>query len=139
MKTKAERDIEKAVKLLEKNGYTVTPPSSPVLLTDRELSEKKLQPRKDALVAQMLPYQDRYSKDMLNQFFLYWTEPNKSLTKMRFEMEKVWDISRRLATWYRNNNKHNGTDFKEQQRQQRIRESAELFARYAGSSAGDNK
>ncbi len=43
-----------------------------------------------------------YPKEMLNEFILYWTEPNKSKTKMRYELEKTWDTSRRLATWARN-------------------------------------
>tara|TARA_R110002020_G_scaffold92899_2_gene224463 strand:- start:15108 stop:15881 length:774 start_codon:yes stop_codon:yes gene_type:complete len=32
-------------------------------------------------------------------FIDYWTEPNKSQTKMRFEMEKTWDLKRRLSRW----------------------------------------
>ena len=39
---------------------------------------------------------------MIDEFIAYWTEPNRSKTKMRYEMEKTWDISRRLNTWYRN-------------------------------------
>jgi hypothetical protein len=36
---------------------------------------------------------------MLNKFCSYWTEKNKSGTKMRFELERVFEISKRLATW----------------------------------------
>tara|TARA_R100000655_G_scaffold4623_3_gene14947 strand:+ start:1013 stop:1774 length:762 start_codon:yes stop_codon:yes gene_type:complete len=32
-------------------------------------------------------------------FVDYWTEANKSGTKMRFEMEKTWDLKRRLSRW----------------------------------------
>ncbi len=35
-------------------------------------------------------------------FIDYWTEPNKSGTKMRFEMEKTWDLKRRLSRWSSN-------------------------------------
>ena len=38
-----------------------------------------------------------------NEFIEYWTEPNKSGTKMRFEMEKTWDLKRRLSRWGSNN------------------------------------
>lgn len=48
------------------------------------------------------PYLQKYGKDMLNDFYRYWTEPNKSKTKFRQEMEKTWDLSRRLETWSRN-------------------------------------
>lgn len=33
------------------------------------------------------------------EFFDYWTEPNKSGTKMKFEMEKTWHTGRRIARW----------------------------------------
>jgi hypothetical protein len=42
---------------------------------------------------------DTYPKEMLRKFFDYWTELNKSQTKMRFEMEKTWELSKRLRTW----------------------------------------
>jgi len=57
-------------------------------------------------VAKHLP---NYSKEMLRSFYDYWTEMNQGGRKMRFEMQKVFDISKRLATWHRNeNNKFNG-------------------------------
>lgn len=40
-----------------------------------------------------------YPDTMKKEFFDYWTEPNKSKTKMRFELEKTWDLNRRLNTW----------------------------------------
>ena len=36
------------------------------------------------------------------EFFFYWTEPNPSNTKMRFELEKTWDTKRRLMRWMKN-------------------------------------
>lgn len=51
-------------------------------------------------------YQNTYSIEMLKAFFIYWSEPNKTKSKMRFEMEKTWDTKRRLITWFeRNKNK----------------------------------
>jgi len=44
-----------------------------------------------------------YGKEMLREFFDYWTEMNEGGKKMRFEMQKVFDISRRLKTWDKNN------------------------------------
>lgn len=40
-----------------------------------------------------------FPKDLLEEFFEYWTEPNKSNTKMRFELEKTWHLHRRLKRW----------------------------------------
>jgi hypothetical protein len=40
-----------------------------------------------------------YPDTMREKFIRYWTEPNKSKTKMRFQLEKTWDTKRRLETW----------------------------------------
>lgn len=40
-----------------------------------------------------------YGIPMLREFSAYWCEPNKSGTKFRQELEKTWDLSRRLKTW----------------------------------------
>ena len=56
-------------------------------------------------------YKKKYGKDMLNEFYSYWTEPNKSNTKIRIEEEKYFDVSRRLSTWNKNNfSKNNKED-----------------------------
>lgn len=47
----------------------------------------------------LMPFLSEYGKEMITEFYNYWTEPNQSKTKMRFEMEKTWDTARRLETW----------------------------------------
>jgi hypothetical protein len=42
---------------------------------------------------------EQYPQEMLTKFCDYWTELNKSKTKMRYEGEKFFDIKRRLNTW----------------------------------------
>ena len=42
-----------------------------------------------------------------NDFLLYWTELNRSGTKMRFELQKTWETKRRLQTWLKNSKKFN--------------------------------
>lgn len=44
-------------------------------------------------------YATDYPDSMKRAFCLYWTEPNLSRTKLRYQMEKTWDTARRLATW----------------------------------------
>jgi hypothetical protein len=48
------------------------------------------------------PFKKDYDVKMLKSFFDYWTEPNKSNTRMRFELQQTWSISRRLETWAKN-------------------------------------
>lgn len=46
-------------------------------------------------------------KETREQFVLYWSEENKSKTKMRFELEKTWDTYKRLYRWINNTKKWN--------------------------------
>lgn len=41
--------------------------------------------------------------EMRQEFIEYWTEPNKSGSKMKFELEPTWDLTRRLQRWDRTN------------------------------------
>ena len=45
----------------------------------------------------------QYSKETLEAFSDYWSESNPNGKKMKFEMQKTFDIARRLKTWNRNN------------------------------------
>lgn len=56
----------------------------------------------------LIPYIDTYGKEMLRAFFDYWTEKNEGGKKMKFEMQKVFEIEKRLRTWSNNNFQKNG-------------------------------
>jgi DNA-binding MarR family transcriptional regulator len=45
------------------------------------------------------------AKEVIKQFWLYWTEPNKSGSKVRWELQATFDLNRRLATWISRSNK----------------------------------
>jgi len=104
-----EKKLSDAVKLLEKNGYTVTPPAEPIKVDTTELNKRKLEPRRQAFIEELRKYQGMYSRELLNAFYLFWTEPNKSYTKMRWELQKTWSLELRLKTWYNNDIKRYGT------------------------------
>ncbi len=55
--------------------------------------------RKDIFIEQVAPYTATYGASMVEDFIAYWTEPNRSQTKMRYELERTWDVERRLSTW----------------------------------------
>jgi hypothetical protein len=63
-----------------------------------EISNKK-EEEENVFKSEVFEFSEKYSEAMLNNFCAYWTEMNKSKTKMRFELQKCFDISRRLATW----------------------------------------
>jgi hypothetical protein len=81
--------------------------------TDNNIEERKLK-----FASTLKPFVDVYGKDFLNSFYAYWTEPNKSNTKFKQELEKTWGLERRLQTWAKNdvnfnkgkNGKSNVTD-----------------------------
>lgn len=67
--------------------------------------EEVIKKKKEDFAQTLKPYLSIYGKDMLNQFYLYWTEPIKSNTpKIRYDGEKFWDLARRLSTWHGKNN-----------------------------------
>jgi hypothetical protein len=46
-----------------------------------------------------------YDKKILEGFIDYWTEPNKSNTKMKFELNQTWSTNLRLKNWVKNQKK----------------------------------
>lgn len=75
-----------------------------------ENKEKSLQKRKSDFEHSLIPFLGTYTSEQLREFADYWTEPNKSHTKMRYELERTWDTARRLAYWDRNSKpaRHSG-------------------------------
>lgn len=59
--------------------------------------------RKKLFATDLAQYSEKnggqYPTEMVKSFFSYWTEKNKSGSKMRFEMEKTWETPKRLTTW----------------------------------------
>lgn len=60
-----------------------------------------------------------YTKDMIEAFYDYWSEPTPSGKKMKFELEKTWDVTRRLRTWNKNDYKYGGKYSKNNRAMQR--------------------
>ena len=44
----------------------------------------------------------------INKFISYWTEKNHTGTKERWQMEKTFEVKKRLTTWFNNINKFGG-------------------------------
>jgi hypothetical protein len=63
----------------------------------------KIKEYKENFSKQCFEFLSLYSKDMILDFVSYWTELNKSKTKMKFELQQTFEIQRRLSTWNKNN------------------------------------
>lgn len=55
---------------------------------------------KDSVIDKKIPI----SEPEVQKFVNYWSELNKSETKMKFELQQTFEISRRLQTWYNRSN-----------------------------------
>lgn len=64
--------------------------------------------RRKSFGKSLIPYVDVYGKQMIRAFYDYWSELNKSGTKMKWELERTWELDRRLSTWERKDSEYNG-------------------------------
>lgn len=81
-----DKDIKESTKVPKKN-------------ISLPISERMEKFRKE-----LSPYLKKYGKDMLNDFYEYWSEPDRKGNKMKFELEKTWRLSSRLSRWQRRGN-----------------------------------
>jgi len=61
--------------------------------------------RKLKFSSTLKPFLEIYGKKLLNEFYAYWTEPTQSGNKFKKELERTWDVKRRLEVWSRNSSK----------------------------------
>ena len=64
-------------------------------------STKTLDERRQTFIDSLTPFIPTYGMEMINAFADYWTEPNRSCSRMRFELQRTWSLPLRLATWAR--------------------------------------
>jgi len=67
-----------------------------------------IEQRQKSFKEEIARYENEYPLDMLDNFYLYWSEPNNNNTRMRKELETTWDTSRRLMTWAKNDKNFRG-------------------------------
>lgn len=88
-----EHDYDK-IKDKEKTNVNVSKKES-----EKVAAEAATSARKEKFYASLVPFVDKYGKDMIREFFDYWSEMNRSKTKMRFEQQATWELALRLKTW----------------------------------------
>lgn len=105
--------------------------------------EDELKKRAGVFYKSLVPFVETYGREMIRQFYDYWTEPNKSRTKMRYELERTWDTKRRLNTWAsRENINPRRTNYdanSETARQQRQRDALNIMSRLAAEDDADEQ
>lgn len=63
---------------------------------DKSIKEKKI-----AFKTELKPFLDTYGKDMINAFYLHWSQPEnvKHPKKLKWELEDSWELKSRLISW----------------------------------------
>lgn len=63
--------------------------------------EEEFNKRREEFKLQVKQFTEKYPYQMLSDFYSYWSEKKPNGYKMRFELEPVFEIDRRLKTWER--------------------------------------
>ena len=109
---KGYEDKTKTILNPTQGGYVgvITPPTAQVEVKEKEQVEVKtnnIEERKLKFANTLIPFVEIYGRDMIKDFYEYWTEPNPSNTKFNKELKKTWSLERRLTTWAKNDNNFN--------------------------------
>jgi len=107
--------IYKRLQKLKAQGYidiSSTTKNSLITVVNYKSYQLNEKPKKRNLVevhnkfvVEVAKFSEIYQSQLLEAFIDYWTEPNKSKTKLRYELQKTFDIARRLKTWNKNESK----------------------------------
>ncbi len=100
---------ERRKKGLEKEKNSPTPPIKEKETPKKEV-EKTLPPvkrvdadalnsKREAFRQECLQYIGKYESARVADFYNYWSEETRTTGKMRFEIQRFWNIERRLARW----------------------------------------
>ena len=95
LKTSCQKNTKLDLKKLETNNNKQIKNKKDIITREQEFTEKV--------------FMSNLSSEVCQDFVDYWTERNKSGTKMKFEMQKTFDIKRRLSRWVKNETKWNTT------------------------------
>ena len=65
-----------------------------------------IEERKQKFALTLKPFVEKYGREFIKDFYLYWSEPTLDNKKLKFELEKTWSLERRLSTWESNAKKY---------------------------------
>ena len=103
-----------ALKRIEKQQVNIDTLEDPLqhpleetlVVNNKVLNNKvNIEERKSKFYSSLSLFVDEYPKQMLRDFFNYWSEHGENDKKLRFEKEKTFGIKQRLSTWHSRNPK----------------------------------
>ena len=108
-----------ALKRIEKQQVNIDTLKDPLqhpleetlVVNNKVLNNKvNIEERKSKFYSSLSLFVDEYPKQMLRDFFNYWSEHGENDKKLRFEKEKTFGIKQRLSTWHSRNPKQYETE-----------------------------
>ena len=102
-----EKESETQTKRKRNANETQTTPIKESNNNNNIITINNIEERKLKFAKTLIPFVEIYGRDLIKEFYEYWTEPNKSNTKYKQELLKTWSLERRLATWAKNDNNFN--------------------------------
>ncbi len=103
---KLKKQLNSTNELKSELNSTKSTVSVSVSVKDIDILNNNINSRKLKFANSLKIFIDEFGKEMIREFYDYWTEHGENDKKMRFEKEKSFGINRRLATWNKNNFKN---------------------------------
>lgn len=111
--------------------------SSLLDLQKKKSMEEKAIERRQAFYESLIPFVQIYGKDMIRNFYDYWSELNKSKSRMRWEAEKTWELERRLEYWSRRDSNYQSKSNGNTREQEKVGRQTEAYQRIMRLRAQD--
>ena len=129
--------IQRKEETLKDEPFVLTPdpvpaPTKPVKTKEQIIADTKKRMKKfyDGLI----PYVEVYGKEMMREFYDYWSEMNKSQSKMRWENERTWNLDLRLRRWANNNKGYNNGNRTSREAEKRLEGAANVVNSFLSES-----
>jgi hypothetical protein len=97
-KPKVKQKISK-IEAKDKQEISKSEANNNVNVNDNVNKNNNIEIRKQKFADSLKPFLGDYDKNLLNDFYLYWSETTLNNKKMKFELEKTFSLERRLNTW----------------------------------------
>jgi len=103
--------LKKFLKEGKRHGERKIPPCTPFIkkdplekghktsLSTARATSSEIKERQKAFWAECEQYIGKYERRMVLKFYYYWAEEMKGVDQMRWEIQKSWNTSYRLAAW----------------------------------------
>ena len=94
---------ESKVEAKHKQNESKVEANNNVNVNDNVNKNDTIEERKLKFANSLSAFLETYGRDLLNDFYFYWTEHGTNDKKLRFEKEKTFGIEQRLRTWFNRN------------------------------------